>query len=66
MLKLRINWKSQIWNLVFAGGALIGGFIATNFLSDSNGLDLSLATVIDLSELGISFNGWRLYIWSCD
>jgi len=51
------DWKSQTWNLVFALGALIGGFIATNFLSNNGDLLLSTATINDLSELGILFNG---------
>lgn len=51
------DWKSQTWNLIFAAGALIGGFIATNFLSNDEGLVLSVTTINDLSALGISFNG---------
>ena len=27
------KWKTQIWNLVFLVGAIIGGFIAKQFLS---------------------------------
>ncbi len=61
------DWKSQVWNLVFAVGALIGGFIATNFLSDPNSLVLSTATTDDLDALGISFNGdlapYELFSW---
>ena len=61
------NWKDQIWNLVFVGGAVIGGFIAANYLSDPNDLQLSANTVQDLSELGISFNGGlapvELFTW---
>lgn len=52
------DWKSQTWNLVFAAGALIGGFVATNFLSNDENLVLSVATINDLSALGISFNGF--------
>lgn len=51
------DWKSQIWNLVFAVGALLGGFIATQFLSDPNSLVLSTATQDDLEAMGIAFNG---------
>ena len=51
------DWKSQVWNLVFVGGAIIGGYIASNFLSDPHDLQLSANTVQDLSALGISFNG---------
>jgi len=51
------DWKNQIWNLVFVGGAVIGGFIASTYLSDPVALKLSSSTVQDLSALGISFNG---------
>ena len=61
------DWKSQMWNVVFAVGALIGGFIATNFMSDPNGLDLSTNTINDLQNLGISFNGdlapYEIFSW---
>jgi uncharacterized protein len=47
------NWKTQTWNLVFLVGAIIGGFIAKEFLSTDVPLILSKATVSELSELGI-------------
>lgn len=51
------DWKSQIWNLVFVAGAIIGGFIADQFLSNPNALNLSKKTITDLTNLGINFNG---------
>jgi len=54
------DWKSQIWNLVFISGAIIGGFIATTYLSNSNGINISKHTVHALSELGISFENQLL------
>lgn len=51
------DWKSQIWNLVFVGGAIAGGFIASNFLSSSEPLVIAATTQNDLQALGISFNG---------
>lgn len=30
----KYNWKSEIWNLFFVVGILIGGFVAFNFLSN--------------------------------
>jgi len=47
------NWKSQIWNLVFVAGMIIGGFIAHQYLTTSSGIDISQATITDLKELGI-------------
>ncbi len=51
------DWKAQIWNLLFLVGAVIGGFIAKNYLSNPSDLSLSVATIRDLQALGIYFNG---------
>ncbi|HOZ79951.1 MAG TPA: YeeE/YedE thiosulfate transporter family protein [Ferruginibacter sp.] len=48
------KWKTQIWNLVFLVGAIIGGFIASQFLSSGNPVDISQATIDDLGKLGIA------------
>ena len=51
------NWKAQQWNLLFLLGSIIGGWIAAQFLSNPDELQLSENTVADLKELGIHFNG---------
>jgi uncharacterized membrane protein YedE/YeeE len=48
------NWKTQIWNLVFLVGAIIGGFIAQQFLSTDTPVQISQATINDLGKLGIA------------
>lgn len=48
------NWKTQTWNLVFLAGAIIGGFIANQFLSTGTPMEISEATINDLSKLGIA------------
>jgi uncharacterized membrane protein YedE/YeeE len=48
------DWKSQIWNLVFLVGAIIGGFIAAQFLSTGAAVQISDATIQDLAALGFS------------
>ena len=48
------NWKAQTWNLVFLVGAIVGGFIAEQFLSSASGVVISPATIYDLSKLGIA------------
>jgi uncharacterized membrane protein YedE/YeeE len=48
------NWKAQTWNLVFLVGAIVGGFIAEQFLSSASGVVISPATINDLSKLGIA------------
>ena len=47
------DWKSQIWNLVFIGGAIVGGFIATTFLSSPEPVQISIATQEYLQTLNI-------------
>ena len=51
------RWKDQIWNLMFLLGSVLGGFIATNFLNEPAPLQLSTATIADLKQLGVKFNG---------
>lgn len=48
------NWRSQIWNLVFLVGAIAGGFIAKEFLSQDGPVQISQATISDLGELGFA------------
>jgi uncharacterized membrane protein YedE/YeeE len=48
------NWKSQLWNLVFLIGAVIGGFIANQFLSNGNPVIISENTITDLAKLGMA------------
>ena len=48
------NWKAQVWNLVFLAGAIIGGFIAKQFLSTDAPVQISQETIGDLAKLGIA------------
>jgi uncharacterized protein len=48
------NWKSQLWNLVFLAGAIIGGSIAKQFLSNGDPVNISEETIQALSYLGFS------------
>lgn len=62
------DWKAQRWNLVVVIGAIIGGFIAHQFLSVSTNIDLNPKTVEDLSQLGFQNAGQsllptELYSW---
>ena len=49
-----IDWRSQTWNLLFLVGAILGGVISSQFLSNGEAVQISQATVQDLSQLGIS------------
>lgn len=48
------NWKAQTWNMVFLIGSIIGGYIASHFLSEGGPVEISAATINDLSKLGIA------------
>jgi uncharacterized membrane protein YedE/YeeE len=56
----RFDWKAQRWNLVVVVGAIIGGFIAVQFLSDGSTIDLSSNTISDLSAFGFTQIGESL------
>lgn len=51
------DWKTQKWNLLFLGGSVLGGVLASTVLRSDQPLQLSEATVQDLRSLGISFDG---------
>jgi uncharacterized protein len=46
------DWKTQSWNLVFLIGAILGGFIAKEFLSNDESILVASTTINDLKELG--------------
>ncbi len=48
------NWKSQLWNIVFLIGAMMGGFIAHQFLSTDAPMVISENTIRDLESLGFA------------
>lgn len=47
------DWKSQRWNLVVVAGAMIGGFIAVQFLHDESNVSLNPKTIEQLNLMGI-------------
>lgn len=54
----KFDWRSQSWGLVVIIGAAIGGFIATNYLSEPNqGVDLNPEVVTQLNDLGFKNAG---------
>ena len=61
------DWKTQSWNLVFLLGAIIGGWIANQFMSDGAPVDLSQSTIDVLSQFGFSkpvgMQPLELYSW---
>ncbi|MBP6386272.1 MAG: YeeE/YedE family protein [Pseudarcicella sp.] len=47
------DWKAQSWNLAFLVGSILGGFIAQQYLSTGEPVNLSVATLIDLHKLNL-------------
>ena len=56
----KFDWKAQRWNLIVVLGAIVGGFIAHNFLSNPIDINLSQQTVLDLNTLGFNNTGKSL------
>ncbi len=53
----QFDWKAQRWNLVVALGAVVGGYIAANFLSVSTAVAISESTIAQLNSMGIQDAG---------
>jgi uncharacterized protein len=52
------DWKKESWNLVFAAGIVLGGWIAVRFLSGNGPVALNPATVRVLQREGVrDFSG---------
>ncbi len=51
------NWRSQIWNLLFLFGAVIGGYISATVLKNDQPIQIAQATIKDLHHIGLQFDG---------
>jgi len=49
----KIDWKENLWNLIFIAGAIAGGFIASNYLTTTDAVAINPQTVKDLADIGI-------------
>lgn len=56
----KMNWRDYSWNLVVVIGAIIGGFVAVQFLSNDSGTNLNPTTISELEILGFSNAGKTL------
>lgn len=56
----KFDWKAQKWNLTVVIGAIIGGFIATRFLSDGSIIELNQETIADLAAMNFTQVGETL------
>lgn len=53
----QIEWKAQLWNLIFVLGAISGGFIAANILSNGDSIQINPNTIEALRSLGFDSIG---------
>lgn len=54
------DWKAQRWNLVVVLGAMLGGFVAVQFMSDPSNVTINPKTIEQLAQLGIDPPNGRL------
>ena len=54
---LRFDWKAQKWNLIVVLGAIIGGFIAAHFMTNSSAVLINSNTITNLKTLGFESAG---------
>ena len=47
------DWKSQRWNLIFATGLVIGGFLSNTFLMPDTAVGISQTTIEELESFGM-------------
>jgi uncharacterized membrane protein YedE/YeeE len=50
----KYDWRRELWNVFFVIGILIGGFLATTFLSNPDTIVVAESTKQSLAQLGIT------------
>ena len=53
----KIDWRSAVWNLFFVVGCIIGGYIAAEFMSPDQAINLNPKTIASLEAKGITNPG---------
>lgn len=53
---LKYDWKKESWNMLFAAGILIGGFVGGYLFADPEPQHISQKTITALAEHGVHFN----------
>ena len=54
------DWKSQRWNLAVVAGAMLGGFVATHYLSDASNVAINPKTIEQLQTMNIDAPNGKL------
>lgn len=57
----KFDWKAQKWNLIVIFGAIIGGFMASHFLTTDLSVAINPETINDLKKLGFNSAG-KVYL----
>ncbi len=53
----KFDWKAQQWNLTVLLGVIIGGYLATNFMTDTTAVVINPETIENLNTLGFESAG---------
>ncbi|MBC7642419.1 MAG: YeeE/YedE family protein [Flavobacterium sp.] len=56
----KFDWKSQRWNLAVVAGAMIGGFVAVNYMSDPTNVNIDNRTKLELSKMKIDLPNGKI------
>ncbi len=51
------DWKEQIWSLVFVLGIILGGYLSSQYLMNSESIAINPKTVSELAALGFANAG---------
>ena len=54
------DWKANKWNLIVVLGAVLGGFVAANYMSDPTNVSINSMTIEQLAVLGIDAPNGKL------
>lgn len=54
------DWKAQRWNLIVVLGAMMGGFVAVQFMSDPSNVAINTKMIAQLAKLGIDAPNGKL------
>ncbi len=49
----KFDWKAQIWNLVVAAGAMVGGYVFVHYMNPNPTVNISDATIESLNQIGL-------------
>jgi len=49
----KYDWKKEAWNLFFVAGILVGGFIAAQFLTNPNPIQVNSKLATELASYGV-------------